>query len=135
MAKKTILWVEDDKEVISAFQPRFTKQGWTVVCASSAEEGKALASEVKPDLIIMDIIMAGQHGYAAIKDLKSEAALANVPIIVFTGVTRRWGETTASRQDALLTEADEFIDKAEKPDVLLSTVSKYLCTSDIRDQG
>ena len=128
MAKKKIIWIEDDEEVISAFKPHFGNHGWEVLSASSAEKGKALALEVKPDLIIMDIIMVGEHGYAAIEDLKSESALASVPIVVFSGVTHRWGETTASRLDGLLTEADEFVDKAEKPDVLLSTVSKYLCT-------
>jgi twitching motility two-component system response regulator PilH len=128
MAKKTILWVEDDKDVISAFEPHFRSQGWEIFSASSAEEGKALAKEVKPDLIIMDIIMTGQHGFAAIKDLKKESEFENLPIVVYSGITRRWGETTASRQDALLTEADEFVDKAEKPNVLLNAVSKYLCT-------
>ena len=126
MAKKKIVWVEDDDEIISAFKPRIENEGWELVSASSAEEGKTLALEVKPDLIIMDIIMAGEHGYAAIKELKSESSLANVPIIVFTSVTRRWSETTATRADGLLTEADEFIDKLEKPDVLLDAISKYL---------
>jgi len=126
MAKKKIVWVEDDNEIISAFRPRIESQGWELVSASSAVEGKSLALEVKPDLIIMDIIMAGEHGYAAIEELKSEASLANVPIIVFTSVTRRWSETTATRADGLLTEADEFIDKLEKPDVLLDAIGKYL---------
>jgi len=133
MAKKTILWVEDDREVISAFKPHFEKRGWEMRSASSAEEGKALARKVKPDLIIMDIIMTGQHGYAAIKDLKNEPEFEDLPIVIYSGVTRRWGETTASRQDALLTEADEFVDKAEKPDVLLSTISKYLSSPVARD--
>jgi len=126
MAKKKIVWVEDDDEIISAFRPRIESEGWELVSASSAEEGKSLALEVKPDLIIMDIIMAGEHGYAAIEELKCEASLANVPIIVFTSVTRRWSETTATRADGLLTEADEFIDKLEKPDVLLGAIGKYL---------
>lgn len=126
MAKKKIVWVEDDEEIISAFKPRIESEGWELVSASSAEEGKTLALEVKPDLIIMDIIMAGEHGYAAIEELKGESSLANVPIIVFTSVTRRWSETTATRADGLLTEADEFIDKLEKPDVLLGAIGKYL---------
>jgi len=87
-----------------------------------------LALEVKQDLIIMDIIMAGEHGYAAIEDLKSESALASIPIVIFSGLTHRWGETTASLLDSLLTEADEFVDKAEKPGVLFSTISKYFST-------
>jgi len=126
MAKKKIVWVEDDDEIVSAFRPLIESQGWELVSASSAEEGKSLALEVKPDLIIMDIIMAGEHGYAAIEELKSESSLANVPIIVFTSVTRRWSETTATRADGLLTKADEFVDKLEKPDVLLGAIGKYL---------
>ena len=126
MTEKNIVWVEDDEEVIAGFEPQFANRGWVILPASSAEEGKALLRKVKPDLIIMDIIMGEQHGYAAIKELKSEAALVNVPIIIFSGITRRWGETTASREDALLTEADEFVDKSERPDVLLNTVSQYL---------
>ncbi len=127
MAKKKIVWIEDDEDVISAFKTHFANQGWEVHSASSAEKGKTLALEVKPDLIIMDIVMGGEHGYTAIEDLKSESALASVPIVIFSGVTHRWGETTASRLDGLLTEADEFVDKAEKPDVLVSTISKYFC--------
>ena len=76
----------------------------------------------------MDIIIAGEHGYAAIEDLKSESAQAGVPIVIFSGVTHRWGETTAFSLDGLLTEADDFVDKAEKPDILLGTVIKYLYT-------
>lgn len=126
MAKKKILWVEDDEEIISAFKPLLESQQWEMFSASSAEKGKAMAGQVNPDLIIMDIIMAGEHGYAAIEDFKKEAGLENVPIIVFSGITRRWGETTASLQDALVTEACEFVDKAEKPEALINTISKYL---------
>ncbi len=126
MAKKKILWVEDDEEIISAFKPLFESKQWEVFSASSAEKGKAMAGQANPDLIIMDIIMVGEHGYAAIEDLKKEAGLENVPIIVFSGVTHRWSETSASLQDALVTEACEFVDKAEKPEVLINTISKYL---------
>jgi CheY-like chemotaxis protein len=65
-----------------------------------------LVLEVKQDLIIVDIIMAGEHGYAAIEDLKRVSALASIPIVIFSGVIHRWGEMTASLLDGLLTEAD-----------------------------
>lgn len=126
MAKKKILWVEDDEEIISAFKPLLESQQWEVISASSAEKSKAMAEQVNPDLIIMDIIMAGEHGYSAIEDLKKEARFEDVPIIVFSGVTHRWSETTASLQDALATKSCEFVDKAEKPEALINTISKYL---------
>ena len=128
MAMKRILWVEDDEDLILSLQPTLEKEGWQVQPALSAEQAKTMVVNDKPDLIIMDIIMEGQHGYNAIKDLRSHPQLANVPIIVFSSVTQRWGETTASRQDALLSDADEFVDKSAKPDVLIHTIRKYIGT-------
>ena len=126
MGRKKILWVEDYHDIVTAFKPRLSNHGWDVVSAPSAEKGKAIAKSVRPDLIIMDIIMAGEHGYDAIKDLKSEPTLASVPIIVYSGVMQKWRETSATREDAILTEACEFVDKSEKPDVLVKTIGKYL---------
>jgi len=126
MAKKKILWVEDDEDIILSLKPVMEKEGWDIQSVSSAEEAKSVAVGDKPDLIVMDIIMDGEHGYSAIEDLKSNPELGSVPIIVFSSVTHRWSETTATREDALLSEAAEFVDKTAKPDVFIRTIRKYL---------
>ena len=128
MAKKKILWVDDDEDLTLSFRPSLEKEGWQVKTASSAEEGKNIAVTDRPDLIIMDIIMEGEHGYKAIKDLTSNPQLVDIPIVVFTSLTRRWGETTASQDDALRSSADEFVDKSAGIDVLISTIRQYLGT-------
>ena len=128
MATKTILWVEGDKEVIQAFESRFRSQGWQLVWACSAHEGKALAGQIKPDLTIVDVTMAGEQGYAAIRDFKSARGLEDVPIIVLNGIRRRPGESEASRRDDLPGDIDEFVDKSGGPDVLLSAVRRCLRT-------
>ncbi len=128
MANKKILWVDDDEDLTLSFRPSLEKEGWQVKTASSAEEGKNIAVIDRPDLIIMDIIMEDEHGYKAIKDLTSNPQLANIPVIVFTSLTQRWDETTASRDDALRSDADEFIDKSVGIDVLISTIRRYLGT-------
>ena len=128
MAGKKILWVDDDQDLVLSLQPSLEKQGWQVQAAFSAEQAKTMVVSDIPDLIIMDIIMGEEHGYNAIEDLKSYPQLANVPIIVFSSVTHRWGETTATREDAILTEADEFVDKSARPDALIDTIRKYLGT-------
>lgn len=128
MAQKKILWVDDDEDLILSLQPSLEREGWQVQTAFSAEEAKSMADSDKPDLIIMDIVMEGQHGYSAIKDLVDKPKLAGVPIIVFSSVTKKWGETTASRQDALVSEADEFVEKSDKPNILIDTIHKYLGT-------
>ena len=62
------------------------------------------------------------------EDLTSNPQLADIPAIVFTSLTRRWGETIASRDDALRSDAGEFVDKSAGIDVLISTIREYLGT-------
>ncbi len=128
MAQKKILWIDDDEDLTLSFRPGLEKEGWQIKTASSAEQGKNIAVTDRPDLIIMDIIMEGEHGYKAIKDLTSNPQLADIPVVVFTSLTRRWGETTASQDDALRSDADEFVDKSAGIDVLISTIREYLGT-------
>ena len=128
MVKKKILWVEDDEDLVLSSQLSLEKEGWEVRSASSAEEAKNVAVNYNPDIIVMDIIMDGEHGYNAIKDLKSNTELQNISVIVFSSVTHRWGETTATRQDALLSDAVEFVDKSAGIDALISTIREHLGT-------
>jgi len=126
MTAKKILWVEDDRDILDAGLPFLKQEGWDVSTVASAIEGKELVSANKPDLIIMDIIMPGEHGFNAVEDLKNQPGMLDVPIIIFTSVTHRWGETTATREDGLLTNADFFVDKSEGVTPLVEAVRKYL---------
>jgi DNA-binding response OmpR family regulator len=128
MAKETILWIGDNKEALSTYEPRFRSQGWQVVLAFSTNEGKAFGQAIKPSLIIMDIMTAGERGYAAIKDLRSTPVLEGVPIIVFSRTSSMRGDAKALRLDGLLSEADELVDRSENPDVLLNAVRRCLRT-------
>ncbi|MHC4159375.1 MAG: response regulator [Planctomycetota bacterium] len=128
MAEKKIVWVDDDEDFVLSLQPRLEKEGWEVKTASSAEQGKNMAVTDKPDLIIMDIIMDGQHGYKVIEFLRGHPHLANIPIIVFTSLPDRWGETSATREDFLLSDAAEFVDKSAGTDMLISTIRKHFDT-------
>ncbi|MHC4397223.1 MAG: response regulator [Planctomycetota bacterium] len=128
MVTKTILWVDDDEDLVVSSQPSLEKEGWQVKVAFSAEQAETMVANEKLDLIIMDIIMDGEHGYNAIEELRSNSQLENVPIIVFSSVTHRWGETTATQEDAILSQADEFVDKSARLDKLIDTIHKYLDT-------
>ena len=128
MAAKKILWVDDDEDLVLALQASLEKQGWQVQTAVSARQAKTMLADYTPDLIIMDIVMEEEHGYDAIEDIKSYPELANVPIVVFSSVSHKWNETTATREDAILSEANEFVDKSPNPETLINTIKKYLGT-------
>jgi len=126
MTPKKILWVDDDEDLTLSFRPSLEKEGWVVQLASSVREAKFVMVKDRPNLIVMDIIMEGEHGYSAIEDLKINPELTNVPVIVFSSLTHRWGETTATREDALVSDAVEFVDKSAGLKALIQTIHKYL---------
>jgi len=126
MPGKTILWVEDDADLVAGLKGAMEREGWTVHVASSAEEAKARVGAVRPELIVMDVVMGGEHGFSATRELKQVPELAHVPIIIYSSVSDRWNETTATRRDGLATEAEDFVDKAEGPTALFRAIRKYL---------
>lgn len=126
MATKKLLLVDDDEDLVLSIRPILEKEGWEVHTSLSAEQAKTMAVNNKPDLIVMDIIMEGEHGYSAIEELMSNPQFENVPVIVFSSVTHRWAETKATREDALLSDAAEFVDKTDGVEALVCAIRKYL---------
>lgn len=126
MTAKKLLLVDDDEDLVLSIRPILEIEGWEVHTSFSAEQAKTMAVNNKPDLIVMDIIMEGEHGYSAIEELMSNPQFENVPVIVFSNVTHRWAETTATREDALLSDAAEFVDKTDGVKALVCTIRKYL---------
>jgi len=83
-ANKKILIVEDDKNLLSAIQEKFTNEGFSVVVASDGEEGMLLAEKEQPNLILLDIVMPRMDGIAMAKKLKENGI--NAPIIFLTNL-------------------------------------------------
>ena len=128
MATKKLLLVDDDQDLVLSIQPSLEKDGWEVRTSFPAEQAKTMAVNNKPDLIVMDIIMEGEHGYSAIEDLMSNPQFENVSVIVFSSVTHRWDETLATREDAFLSDAAEFIDRSDGTDALVRVIHRHLGT-------
>jgi CheY-like chemotaxis protein len=76
--------------------------------AASGEEGLRRAREDAPDVIVLDLVMPGRHGLEVLRELRSDAALAGVAVIVVTSQS-----LTASDRDAVCRAADALLSKAE----------------------
>jgi len=82
---KKILIVDDQKEMVEAMKMRFENDGFEVVEAYNGEECIQKAKEELPDLIIMDVAMPGMDGYEAVREMKKEETIKNIPIFMLTG--------------------------------------------------
>lgn len=86
MDKKRILLIDDEKELCASTKKLIEKiSDYTLDTALSGKEGLRLAKEIKPDLIVLDILMPVMDGFAVLEELKKDARLVEIPVIVLTG--------------------------------------------------
>ena len=81
MAKK-ILLVEDEEIMIDLLQKKLTKEGYEISVARDGEEGLKAMREVKPDLILLDIIMPKMGGFEVMEEMGKDKNLKDIPVIV-----------------------------------------------------
>lgn len=83
---KTILLVDDDLTLREMYEERLKTEGFTIVQASNGEEALSKAKEIKPSIILLDIMMPKINGFDVLKDLKADPDLHNIPVIVLTAL-------------------------------------------------
>ncbi len=126
-----ILIVDDDPDIVLATRLCLEGAGHQVFSAGNSEEGRRALPEVKPDLIILDVMMdtttAGFQFALALRSPDPASPLAayrQVPIVMITALHR----TTDLRfgPDAEYLPVDAFIDKPVDPDKLIEKVNELL---------
>jgi CheY-like chemotaxis protein len=84
-ATKTILIVDDDRSVADTFARMLKLEGFDVATASNAEAGLELASNVRPNAIILDMRMPITNGLQFLRLVRAKPHLLEVPVAIVTG--------------------------------------------------
>ena len=83
---KRILIIDDDWDLADTIKAVLEYADYDVLLSHKAQQGINLAKEQKPDLILMDVMMPGTDGAAAVRLLKEESALKDIPVIFLTAL-------------------------------------------------
>jgi CheY-like chemotaxis protein len=105
---KTILIVEDDPLMSRMYQKIFTFEKYDVAMAGDGEQGLDKARQIKPTLILLDIMMPKMNGLQVLDKLKADPELKGIPVIMLTNLA---GEKDA--ENALMKGAVKYIVKSE----------------------
>ncbi|HUD19974.1 MAG TPA: response regulator [Patescibacteria group bacterium] len=105
---KVILIVEDDPLMSRMYQKIFTFEKYEVVTAANGEEGLDKARQIKPTLILLDVMMPKMNGLQVLEKLKVDPEMKGIPVIMLTNLA---GEKDA--ENALLKGAVKYIVKSE----------------------
>lgn len=124
--KARILIIDDDPDFVAATKTVLESKPYEVLVAYDGDEGLAKTREERPDLIILDIIMPRQDGFKVCEEIKDDPELTEIPVIILTSLSQRWGETVFSVTQGLALEAEDYIDKPVAPHELLRRVEERL---------
>lgn len=101
MPVKSILIVDDSATDRQYLSDLLSKNGFKVATAQNAEEALAKAKQLRPDLVLMDIVMPGQNGFQATRTLSKDEATKQIPIIICTSkgqdTDKAWGMRQGAR--------------------------------------
>lgn len=118
MSRPTVLYIEDDEAACQEVRNTLDKEGFDVLCASNGKDGVEEALKLKPDLVLLDLILPELGGLEVCRRLRSEL---NTPIIMLTVK----GDEV-DRVVGLEIGADDYIAKPFSPRELVARVRAML---------
>lgn len=109
-----VLIIDDSPTEIHVFKTMLEKNQIKVSTANDGEEGIAKAIEIKPDCILMDVVMPGKNGFQATRDLSRNPATSNIPVIIITTKDQETDKIWGMRQGA----KDYIVKPADESDLI-----------------
>jgi len=117
---KKILLVEDEEIMIGLLQRKLSQEGYEVSVARDGEEGLKVMKEIKPDLILLDIIMPKMGGFEVMEAMAKDKEIKDIPVIVISNsgqpVELDRAQKLGAKDWLIKTEFDpqEVVDKVKK---------------------
>lgn len=119
---KHILCVEDEPEMIDLIRLILERRGFTVQGAAGGTEGIKKIREIRPDLVLLDLMMPDLDGWEVYQQMKADDATRDIPVIVVTAKAQSIDKVLGLH----IAKVDDYIAKPFSPQELLASVEKVL---------
>ncbi|MFT5658439.1 MAG: twitching motility two-component system response regulator PilH [Gammaproteobacteria bacterium] len=116
-----VLIIDDSPTETHVFKMILEKNQIQVSVANNGEEGIEKAQQIKPDCILMDVVMPGKNGFQATRDLSRNPATANIPVIIITTKDQETDKIWGMRQGA-----KDYLVKPANEKELMASINKVL---------
>ena len=126
MKNQKILIIDDDPDYLESIKIFLKEANFQVLTASDGSIGLSKAELMKPDLIILDIMLPDTDGYSVCRELKEKAETGNIPIIILSNISTQTQGKGYANKIAFYHRADDFIEKPVTKDVLLKRIEILL---------
>ncbi len=113
--KNSVLVVEDEHDIRELLEYNLVRDGFVVRAVETGEQALTAVSNLPPDLILLDVMLPGMDGLQVCRKLKSDAATANIPIVMLTARDEESDVLTG-----LGLGADDYVTKPFSPKVVVA---------------
>ena len=120
--KKKVVCVEDEPEIIDLIKLILGRKGFDLTGATGGVEGLEAIRRVKPDLVLLDLMMPDMDGWEVYQQMKADSELKNIPVIVVTAKAQSIDKVLGLH----IAKVDDYVTKPFGPQELLQSVEKVL---------
>jgi len=117
----TVLVVDDSPTETHIFSEALNRAGFQVETAANGQEGVDAARRLRPDLILMDVVMPVLNGFQATRQLQRDPQTADIPVIMVTTKDQETDRTWGMRQGAM-----DYLVKPVNTDDLVARIRTVL---------
>ncbi len=121
MSQKKILLIDDEHDILEILSYNLEKEGYSVYTADNGNEGIEKAREIKPDLILLDVMMPEKDGIETCQDLRKLPELQNTLIVFLSARGEEFSQLAGYQAGA-----NDYVVKVIKPKVLISKINALL---------
>jgi two-component system response regulator VicR len=122
--KKKVVCVEDEPEIIDLIKLILGRKGFDLTGATGGLEGLEAIRRIKPDLVLLDLMMPDMDGWEVYQQMKADPELKNIPVIVVTAKAQSIDKILGLH----IAKVDDYVTKPFGPQELLQSVERVLQT-------
>jgi len=119
---KQVVCIEDDPEMIELIRLILSRRGAQVHGASGGVAGLQMVKELRPDLILLDLMMPDMDGWEVYQQIKADETLRSIPVIVVTAKAQSIDKALGLH----IAKVEDYIAKPFSPQELIESVEKIL---------
>lgn len=112
-----ILLIEDEANIAEAIRFVLSRDGWAVTTHSNGADALERVRALRPDVLVLDVMLPGRSGFEILQELRADAGLASLPVLVLTARGQ-----DRERAAALAAGATRFLPKPFGNAELVATV-------------
>ena len=120
--KKKVVCVEDEPEISDLIRLILGRKGFDLTGATGGLEGLEAIRRVKPDLVLLDLMMPDMDGWEVYQQMKADPELKNIPVIVVTAKAQSIDKILGLH----IAKVDDYVTKPFGPQELLQSVERVL---------